>query len=146
MWCFFFSSRRRHTRCGRDWSSDVCSSDLRGAPRPLPAGGRRGPEAAREEGHRLARGPRRPSTAERHARERLISGAAGREVRLEQHELARAPWRALHLRGPGDRAPEPGGAAPVARPAEREVRRERAILWRKPERPEAAPEVGDERG
>src|SRR3989449_7598072 len=34
-WCeysldgfFFFSSRRRHTRCSRDWSSDVCSSDL----------------------------------------------------------------------------------------------------------------------
>src|SRR5690554_7517878 len=25
---FFFSSRRRHTRCGRDWSSDVCYSDL----------------------------------------------------------------------------------------------------------------------
>src|SRR5690554_7737011 len=25
---FFFSSRRRHTRCGRDWSSDVCSSDI----------------------------------------------------------------------------------------------------------------------
>src|SRR5687768_13502050 len=24
---FFFSSRRRHTRCSRDWSSDVCSSD-----------------------------------------------------------------------------------------------------------------------
>src|SRR2546429_1974034 len=23
----FFSSRRRHTRCSRDWSSDVCSSD-----------------------------------------------------------------------------------------------------------------------
>src|SRR5207247_6135166 len=29
---FFFSSRRRHTRSTRDWSSDVCSSDL------LPAG------------------------------------------------------------------------------------------------------------
>src|SRR5215813_3977512 len=28
MFFFFFSSRRRHTRCGRDWSSDVCSSDL----------------------------------------------------------------------------------------------------------------------
>src|SRR5205809_5647416 len=35
MWCyiyilffFCFSSRRRHTRCSRDWSSDVCSSDL----------------------------------------------------------------------------------------------------------------------
>src|SRR5207245_5807766 len=31
-WCmasfFCFSSRRRHTRCYRDWSSDVCSSDL----------------------------------------------------------------------------------------------------------------------
>ena len=25
---FFFSSRRRHTTCSRDWSSDVCSSDL----------------------------------------------------------------------------------------------------------------------
>src|SRR5215203_505673 len=29
MWSvFFFSSRRRHTRYWRDWSSDVCSSDL----------------------------------------------------------------------------------------------------------------------
>src|SRR5690606_39369654 len=27
---FFFSSRRRHTRFSRDWSSDVCSSDLAG--------------------------------------------------------------------------------------------------------------------
>src|SRR5206468_6135748 len=27
-YCFFFSSRRRHTRSDRDWSSDVCSSDL----------------------------------------------------------------------------------------------------------------------
>src|SRR5699024_11217756 len=32
---FFFSSRRRHTRSKRDWSSDVCSSDLlRGRPGP----------------------------------------------------------------------------------------------------------------
>src|SRR3712207_6910036 len=30
---FFFSSRRRHTRYWRDWSSDVCSSDL--APDPV---------------------------------------------------------------------------------------------------------------
>src|SRR3989440_3668802 len=28
---FFFSSRRRHTRSDRDWSSDVCSSDLLGS-------------------------------------------------------------------------------------------------------------------
>src|SRR5207249_8750300 len=32
---FFFSSRRRHTRSKRDWSSDVCSSDL--ASRSFPA-------------------------------------------------------------------------------------------------------------
>src|SRR5215510_1233812 len=31
---FFFSSRRRHTRWPRDWSSDVCSSDLGGEQRP----------------------------------------------------------------------------------------------------------------
>src|SRR5207248_8493375 len=29
--CFFFSSRRRHTRSYGDWSSDVCSSDLHAA-------------------------------------------------------------------------------------------------------------------
>src|SRR5687768_17869736 len=34
---FFFSSRRRHTRCSRDWSSDVCSSDLRMRIVDLPA-------------------------------------------------------------------------------------------------------------
>src|SRR5207245_8314474 len=27
-WLYMFSSRRRHTMCYRDWSSDVCSSDL----------------------------------------------------------------------------------------------------------------------
>src|SRR2546429_3505950 len=31
---FFFSSRRRHTRCSRDWSSDVCSSDLQSIGEP----------------------------------------------------------------------------------------------------------------
>src|SRR3712207_8280743 len=35
MFVFFFSSRRRHTRYWRDWSSDVCSSDLLSQP---PAG------------------------------------------------------------------------------------------------------------
>src|SRR5690606_20805211 len=34
VYCFFFSSRRRHTRFSRDWSSDVCSSDLPGFLRP----------------------------------------------------------------------------------------------------------------
>src|SRR3989337_2673495 len=32
---FFFSSRRRHSRCYRDWSSDVCSSDLDKLPEPI---------------------------------------------------------------------------------------------------------------
>src|SRR5690606_32886533 len=33
---FFFSSRRRHTRFSRDWSSDVCSSDLDARRTPVP--------------------------------------------------------------------------------------------------------------
>src|SRR5207249_6096482 len=33
---FFFSSRRRHTRSKRDWSSDVCSSDLNAVMEPRP--------------------------------------------------------------------------------------------------------------
>src|SRR5690606_4334248 len=43
---FFFSSRRRHTRFSRDWSSDVCSSDLAGI---HGWGGRRGPGAREPE-------------------------------------------------------------------------------------------------
>src|SRR6267143_6666378 len=41
---FFFSSRRRHTRWNCDWSSDVCSSDLRRRlqPRAWPAARERG--------------------------------------------------------------------------------------------------------
>src|SRR5699024_12526841 len=34
---FFFSSRRRHTRSKRDWSSDVCSSDLQSVDDEYPA-------------------------------------------------------------------------------------------------------------
>src|SRR2546429_369699 len=36
LFSFFFSSRRRHTRCSRDWSSDVCSSDLQDTDRVVP--------------------------------------------------------------------------------------------------------------
>src|SRR3712207_7441993 len=39
---FFFSSRRRHTRYWRDWSSDVCSSDLPGAATATTASPERG--------------------------------------------------------------------------------------------------------
>src|SRR3712207_7143403 len=47
---FFFSSRRRHTRYWRDWSSDVCSSDLRVTPvrsADLPVRRKSGAEGAR---------------------------------------------------------------------------------------------------
>src|SRR3712207_9534798 len=50
---FFFSSRRRHTRYWRDWSSDVCSSDLgppAGSPRAVAD---HGPDGQRKRGARL---------------------------------------------------------------------------------------------
>src|SRR5205809_7291754 len=57
---FFFSSRRRHTRCSRDWSSDVCSSDL-----------------ARSDRERDAREQRRVAEVHAHAAERdLAHGCA----------------------------------------------------------------------
>src|SRR5256885_1245128 len=46
----FFSSRRRHTRLQGDWSSDVCSSDLRSIQEEVPAG------AVREKPRRRASG------------------------------------------------------------------------------------------
>src|SRR3989442_10879517 len=51
---FFFSSRRRHTRCGRDWSSDVCSSDLGEALALLPERERLVFELRHDQGMRLA--------------------------------------------------------------------------------------------
>src|SRR5690606_23206068 len=48
---FFFSSRRRHTRFSRDWSSDVCSSDLQRAPQH----GERGPQGAGGQSRRRRR-------------------------------------------------------------------------------------------
>src|SRR2546421_3188582 len=55
---FFFSSRRRHTRSDRDWSSDVCSSDLparrRSRTRPR-RGGHPPPDAVLRHGHHEGR-------------------------------------------------------------------------------------------
>src|SRR5690606_40355167 len=72
---FFFSSRRRHTRFSRDWSSDVCSSDLRGralhrgvaAHRPRARGGRLR-AAGRRAAKRIA-GPRARSEERRVGKE-----------------------------------------------------------------------------
>src|SRR5207302_6193810 len=52
---FFFSSRRRHTRFSRDWSSDVCSSDLSGRSMREPSSGAQRLEAAVDVLHRLER-------------------------------------------------------------------------------------------
>src|SRR5207253_3393056 len=73
---FFFSSRRRHTRWPRDWSSDVCSSDLAKTwppSRRLPvAGGVAFSMVARSS----QRGPRRPRRATRPA-----ARGGGRDLR-----------------------------------------------------------------
>src|SRR5207253_3637497 len=78
--CFFFSSRRRHTRWPRDWSSDVCSSDLLRPPRRLHG--------------------RRPLRRQRGARQlRAAQGGDGRE-RRGAHPLPapRAAWRSEERR------------------------------------------------
>src|SRR5437660_5080007 len=62
--CFFFSSRRRHTRWPRDWSSDVCSSDLDAA-----AEGGRG--ALPPRAHDLGNEPRRYGIAHRSEERRV---------------------------------------------------------------------------
>src|SRR5690349_12795785 len=62
---FFFSSRRRHTRSLRDWSSDVCSSDLIAGPparvRDVGAAPRRGRRPAPGRGRRMGSRRRRPA-------------------------------------------------------------------------------------
>src|SRR5262245_64166358 len=83
--CFFFSSRRRHTRCLSDWSSDVCSSDLgcgasRRRWRCRGCGRRRACRRSRSP-RESARGPRRSRAACRRGRTRNRCGGA----RSEEH-------------------------------------------------------------
>src|SRR5207249_12289521 len=87
---FFFSSRRRHTRSKRDWSSDVCSSDLRAGSGNRPGTRARGSgaSAAGRAGPRARRRRRRPawSRARRRSEERRV----GKECRSR--------WSAYHKR------------------------------------------------
>src|SRR5438105_9372433 len=83
---FFFSSRRRHTRSTRDWSSDVCSSDL--SPLPVPVGVRR----------RALAEQRLPRRARRHFHFRAAPGAdddlpLARPARQAEPEIGRASCR-----------------------------------------------------
>src|SRR5687768_18222668 len=69
---FFFSSRRRHTRCSRDWSSDVCSSDLPEPGRPgqvRPASALRAPT---RQGRREGPGRSEEHTSELQSRLHLV--------------------------------------------------------------------------
>src|SRR3989449_8478409 len=83
MFFFFFSSRRRHTRCSRDWSSDVCSSDL-DVPRRVHDGARdrRGATARSRGGC-----PRLPGEADQPARGPREDQALGREGTSRQFLL-----------------------------------------------------------
>src|SRR5207253_3456425 len=91
---FFISSRRRHTRWPRDWSSDVCSSDLpaavaagqRGGPPAgaAPAVGTAGAAPAGGGGGRGA-GPQAPGVP--------AVGPTGRGNILVAWEIGRASWR-----------------------------------------------------
>src|SRR5258705_5918570 len=69
---FFFSSRRRHTRCLSDWSSDVCSSDLRtcGFRRKRSRPRRGSPASRRRSGAVLSPRPRDRRRARRRRRTR----------------------------------------------------------------------------
>src|SRR5256884_1677207 len=84
---FFFSSRRRHTRCSRDWSSDVCSSDLHEHQYGREGGERR--EAV------LARGGKTAPPAAPPAHWRGHACHGGRAVRavLGRGEIGRASCR-----------------------------------------------------
>src|SRR5690606_39381174 len=93
---FFFSSRRRHTRFSRDWSSDVCSSDLEEGGR---AGPPRRPAPLRAQGGDVAVGHVEPD----HARTGVDAGAT--KAALQQQPavgvvpLARAEERRVGEEG-----------------------------------------------
>src|SRR5207253_6321981 len=82
---FFFSSRRRHTRWPRDWSSDVCSSDLRRC--------RGGSESPPTCGAPERRAPQRRELMPPH-------GAVEREAVHQQDRRAVAPNLDAQLGGP----------------------------------------------
>src|SRR3712207_1855922 len=110
---FFFSSRRRHTRYWRDWSSDVCSSDLR----RLGSRRRRRQEVAvalreaagpPEHGQVRAPGGRLPPCTRRGLhRPGPAPGSRGLRLLLS----CRRPWRPCWL--PGATTPIPGARAPA---------------------------------
>src|SRR5690349_24106475 len=93
---FFFTSRRRHTRSLHDWSSDVCSSDLRSRDRcrgsrrsPLPPCRRGSPPCSSHSLYVCDRGSRRladPAVAER---PHVVRRLASRPQRSEERRVGK---------------------------------------------------------
>src|SRR5215472_18680383 len=85
---FFFSSRRRHTRCLSDWSSDVCSSDLarradQVRARPLLPGRRRLCRCAGEQiGRASCRGKSVDLGGRRIIKKKKKKGAGAKKLRI----------------------------------------------------------------
>src|SRR5438105_14081149 len=87
---FFFSSRRRHTRSTRDWSSNVCSSDLAGRIR-----------SARRDSHGTGREGRCPQRYPDAGRDGTISRVVARrkDDRSEERRVGkecRSRWAQYH--------------------------------------------------
>src|SRR2546422_515880 len=95
---FFFSSRRRHTRCSRDWSSDVCSSDL--MPNSAAATSRvaSGSTAGQPRSDSVQRGARKSGSAKSTSARKWITNHVRSELgtmgtsRLLDFQM----WRTLH--------------------------------------------------
>src|SRR5690625_7798157 len=78
---FFFSSRRRHTRWPRDWSSDVCSSDLPAPHLRVRGGAGDAGQGQRRQGTAGLRGVRAPAEIGRAScRERVWISVGGGSV------------------------------------------------------------------
>src|SRR5690606_39730667 len=83
---FFFSSRRRHTRFSRDWSSDVCSSDLLLGELAVRV------HVVDADAEHLGAG--RPHLVDRVAERADLLGAAGRVVLRSEERRVGKEWRA----------------------------------------------------
>src|SRR5947199_10366009 len=87
---FFFSSRRRHTRCLSDWSSDVCSSDLA----HLTAGAKRVLVSAPSDGADVTLAYGVNTDAYDPARHVIVSNARSEERRVGKE--CRSRWSPYH--------------------------------------------------
>src|SRR5699024_12187695 len=98
--CFFFSSRRRHTRSKRDWSSDVCSSDLKEDCLVLEGCHRILKDSLNSYGHKVSR--KMGSLIKNDFYQAMLSGTSGyMEVRSEERRVGkecRCRWWAYNDR------------------------------------------------